>query len=63
MREKNYTSDGLLHIRAYNPYIQGVLGTDITLTFKQKIQILFCKGISVCIGDVFKKREAGLNDK
>ena len=57
MREKDYTSDGLLYIKAYNPYVQGVLGTDIKLTFKQKIKILFCKGICVCIGDVFKKRQ------
>ena len=55
-REKSYSARGYLYIKAYNEYVQGVLGTDIKLTFKQKIKILFSKGITVCIGDVFKKR-------
>lgn len=52
--EKAYTDRGYLYIKSYNPYVHGVCGTDIKLTFKQKIKILFCKGISVCIGDVIK---------
>lgn len=52
--EKAYKDRGYLYIKAYNPYVHGVCGTDIKMTFKQKIQILFCEGISVCIGDVIK---------
>lgn len=55
MAKKNYTDGGYLYIKGYNPYVNGVVGTDIKLTLKQKIKILFCKGISVCIGDVFRK--------
>lgn len=54
MNKKNYTDNGYLYIKAYNNYVSGVLGTDIKLTLKQKIKILFCKGISVCVGNVFK---------
>ena len=57
--ERAYSAGGYLYIKAYNPRVEGVLGTDIKLTFKQKIKILFSKGISVCIGDVFKERRAG----
>ena len=56
---KNYTNCGYLYIRKYSPYVDGIIGVDIKLTLKQKIQILFCKGISVCIGNVFKKEGAG----
>ena len=52
--EKAYATGGYLYIKSYNPYVRGVVGTDIKLTFKQKIQILFCKGVSVCIGDAIK---------
>lgn len=55
MPYKNKTNRGYLYIRAYNPYIKGVVGRDIKLTFKQKIQILFSKGIAVCLGNVFKE--------
>lgn len=48
------TDKGYLHIKAHNQYIRGVVGTDIKLTLKQKLQILFSKGISVCIGDIIK---------
>lgn len=55
-REHDYTADGnYLYIKAHNPYVSGVVGTDIKLTFKQKIEILFCKGVCVCIGDAIKK--------
>jgi len=57
MANGKYTDDGYLYIKAYNPYVRGVIGTDIKLTFKQKIRILFCKGISVSIGDVFMRGE------
>lgn len=58
-QEKAYADGGYLYIKSYNPYVHGVVGTDIKLTFKQKIQILFCKGVSVCIGDAIK---TGRND-
>lgn len=53
MASSEYTDDGLLYIKAFNSYIHGAVGTDIKLSFIQKIKLLFCKGISVCIGDVF----------
>lgn len=53
MDKKNYTDNGYLYIKAHNPYVDGIIGTDIKLTLKQKIKILFCKGISVCMGNVF----------
>ena len=46
-KEKHYSSGGYLYIKADNEYVNGVIGKDIKLTFWQKIQILFCKGISV----------------
>lgn len=59
--EREYTADGnYLYIKAYSPYISGIAGADIKLTFKQKIKILFCKGVSVCMGDAIKK--AGVKD-
>ena len=50
----NKTDRGYLYIRASNPYVKGIVGTDIYLTLKQKFQILFSKGISVVIGDIKK---------
>lgn len=55
MAKNAYTDNGYLYIKAHNPYVRGVVGTDIKLTLRQKIRILFCKGISVAVGDVFKK--------
>ena len=55
MRKSDYTDNGYLYIKAHNSYVSGVVGTDIKLTLRQRIAILFCKGISVCIGDVFKR--------
>ena len=49
---------GYLCIKAHNHYVKGIVGADIKLTFKQKLQILFCKGISVCMGDCIKKEGA-----
>ena len=43
------TDRGYLYIKANNTYINGIVGTDIKLTLKQKIQILFSKGISVVL--------------
>ena len=43
------TDTGYLHIRAENSYINGVVGTDIKLTLKQKLDIFFSKGISVVL--------------
>lgn len=53
-REKAYSDGGYLYIKSYSPYVNGIAGADIKLTFKQKIQILFCKGVSVCIGNAIK---------
>ena len=56
MEKREYTADGnYLYIKGYSPYIPGVAGVDIKLTLKQKIKILFCKGVCVCIGDAIKK--------
>lgn len=46
---KNETNKGYLYIKAHNEYVEGVVETDVKLSFKQKVQILFSKGISVCI--------------
>lgn len=43
------TNEGYLYIKANNTYTDGIVGTDIVLTLKQKIQILFSKGISVVL--------------
>lgn len=56
-RDKSKTNKGYLDIKAYNNYVKGVVGTDIKLSFKQKLQILFSKGISVCIGDAIKRSD------
>lgn len=52
------TDRGYLYIKADNPYVNGILGTDIKLTFKQKIDIFFSKGICVLLrgNDVKKKK-------
>ena len=46
-KEKYYTSGGYLYIKTHNEYVDGVIGKDIDLTLRQKIQILFSKGVSV----------------
>lgn len=58
MAKRNYADNGYLSIKAHNPYVPGIIGTDIKLTLKQKILILFCEGVSVSIGNVYRK-EAG----
>lgn len=56
MEKREYTADGnYLYIKGYSPYIPGAAGVDIKLTLKQKIKILLCKGVCVCIGDAIKK--------
>lgn len=55
MAKNEYTTRGYFYIKAYNERVDGVLGTDIKLTFRQKIKILFSKGISVCVGNVFRQ--------
>ncbi|MBQ8766077.1 MAG: hypothetical protein IJZ16_04675 [Clostridia bacterium] len=57
MKKPKKTDRGYLYIKAHNHYVKGIVGTDIKLSFKQKIQILFSKGISVCIGDVIKRSD------
>ena len=39
---------------AYTPYVRGVTGADIKLTLKERIKLLFCEGVSVFLGDVFR---------
>lgn len=46
-QERNYSSTGMLYLKTNNEYVKGVVGSDIKLTLWQKIQILFCKGVSV----------------
>lgn len=48
-----------MQISAYNPYVSGIVGTDIKLTLKQKIGILFSKGISVVLkgSDVMRRKD------
>lgn len=43
------TDSGYLYIKAKNAYINGIVGTDIKLSLKQKLEILFSKGISVVL--------------
>lgn len=45
----------LYKIKIYNPYIHGVVGTDIRLNLKQKIRLLFSSKISIVIGDKLHK--------
>ena len=47
-KEKHYSNTGCLYLKVEDyPYVKGVAGADIKLTLLQKIQILFCKGVSV----------------
>ena len=48
-REKYYTDKGYLYLNADNSYVKGIIGTDIKLTLWQRVQILFCGGISVVL--------------
>ena len=48
-REKHYTDKGYLYLNTDNSYVKGIVGTDIKLTLWQRIQILFCGGISVVL--------------
>ena len=41
--------ESYFRIKANNSYVNGIVGTDIKLTLKQKINILFSKGISVIL--------------
>lgn len=43
------TDRGYLYIKAKNPYINGMVGTDIKLTLKQKIELFFSPGICVVL--------------
>lgn len=47
-KETRYSNTGCLYLKVEDyPYIKGVAGADIKLTLLQKIQILFCNGVSV----------------
>ncbi len=46
-KERNYSGTGCLYLKTKNEYVKGIVGADIKLTLWQKIQILFCKGVSV----------------
>lgn len=41
------TVDGYFYIGAKSPYVRGVVGADIKLSFSHKIRLLFSKGVSV----------------
>ena len=51
----------LLQIKKPNEYVRGVIGADILLTFRQRIRILFSKGIQVTFIEprLYKRKEAG----
>ena len=55
---RNFTSRGYLYIKVSNPYIKGVVGTDIKLTLWQRIKILFCGGVSV----IFMQKREGVKN-
>ena len=40
-------SNSTVTIKAYIPYIHGIIGHDFKLTLKQKLNLLFCKRLSV----------------
>lgn len=48
-KERKYSNTGYLYIRYFNhPYIdKKIIGADIKLTLWQRIQVLFCGGISI----------------
>lgn len=48
---------GYLYIRRHNDYVKGIVGYDIKLSFRDKLRILFSKGISVVLigPDVYRK--------
>lgn len=49
-KETHYSNTGYLYLKVENhPYVKGAVGSDIKLTLWQKIQILFCKGVSVLL--------------
>lgn len=59
-KERNYSNTGYLYIQSLkHPYIKGIVGADITLTLWQRIQVLFCGGVSVIFygKDVSKNNE------
>ena len=41
------TDKGYLYIKRHNDYVKGIVGQDIKLSFRDKLRILFSKGISV----------------
>lgn len=51
------TDYGYLAIKVKSPYVKGVIGSDIKLSFLDRLKILFSPGISVnLIGpDVYRK--------
>lgn len=53
-KERHYTDTNCLYVHAENSYITGVVGTDIKLTLWERIQILFCGGISVVLHGHYK---------
>lgn len=47
-KERKYSDTDYLYIRYKNhSYVKGIVGADIKLTLWQRIQILFCGGVSV----------------
>lgn len=48
MKEEK-TANGYLYIKVINEYVKGVIGQDIKLSFRDRLKILFSKGISVIL--------------
>lgn len=49
-KERYYSNTGYLYIQSHNhPYVKGIVNADIKLTLWQRIQILFCGGVSVLL--------------
>lgn len=43
------TDERYLYIKKRNDYVKGIVGHDIKLSFRDKLTILFSKGISVVL--------------
>lgn len=38
-----------MEIKKFNPYVCGVVGQDVRLTFRQRLRLLFCKGFTIAL--------------
>ena len=47
-----------MKLKAYTPYVNGVIGQEFKLTFMQKIRILFCEKLTVIlVAEKLRKKE------